>query len=73
MFKFLALLFLVALFGFLLIGVLFGRAIRFFNPNSDKNRGNRQSGNNKATKKSPKKFSENEGEYVNYEEINDDK
>lgn len=75
MFKFLMFLFLIGLFGFLILGVLFGRAIRFFGP-EDRKRTSKQQKSNKSQSSAnvtQKKFSKNEGEYVNYEEIRDDK
>lgn len=74
MFKFLAFLLLLGLFGFLLVGVLLGRVIRFFG-SSDKNKKRRSSGNKSHSQDSsntPKRFSKNEGEYVDYEEIKDE-
>lgn len=75
MFKFLLFLLLLGLFGFLTIGVLLGRVIRFFAP-EEKKRPNRKQANNKShysdnQDKPQKKFSKNEGEYVSYEEIKD--
>jgi len=73
MFKFLAFIFIIGLFGFLIIGVLLGRAIRFFGP-ADKNKSARQKQKkgDETTTSSVKKFSKNEGEYVNYEEIKEE-
>lgn len=76
MFKFLLFLLLIGLFGFLILGVLLGRVIRFFGP-ADKTRSNQQRKNSKSqysnTENTPqKKFSKNEGEYTSYEEVRDD-
>ncbi|MBK5719655.1 DUF4834 family protein [Dysgonomonas sp. Marseille-P4677] len=76
MFKFLGFLILLGLFGFLVVGVLLGRAIRFLRP-EDKRRNNSRRTNNKAKQSesptsSQKKFSKNEGEYISYEEVKDD-
>ncbi|NDV94697.1 DUF4834 family protein [Dysgonomonas sp. 521] len=76
MFKFLAFLLLIGVFGFLILGVFLGRVIRFFGPSSDRAKSNRKQSRNKAasnnTNTSQKKFSKNEGEYVNYEEIKEE-
>lgn len=77
MFKFLGFLLVLGLFGFLVIGVLLGRVIRFLGP-EDRNRSNKKrSGSKSQSSKSsnnlPKKFSKNEGEYISYEEVKDDK
>ncbi len=73
-FKFIGILLIVALLFFLLVGVLFGRVIKFFNPSSNENRSKQRSTNNQYTQKEKvtKKFSKNEGEYVSYEEIKDE-
>jgi predicted lipid-binding transport protein (Tim44 family) len=76
MFKFLGFLLFIGLFGFLILGVFLGRVIRFFGPSSDRAKSNRkQSGNKTASDNAntlQKKFSKNEGEYVNYEEIKEE-
>lgn len=76
MFKFFMFLLLIGLFGFLLIGVLLGRVIRFFGGAPEKTKsGQRKSKNksyNETSSNTPKKFSKNEGEYVDYEEIKED-
>lgn len=72
MFKFLGLLLIVGLFGFLILGVFLGRVIRFFGPSSDRARSNRRQPNNQSTNTQQKKFSKNEGEYIGYEEVKDD-
>ncbi|WP_029906939.1 hypothetical protein [Prevotella sp. 10(H)] len=76
MFKFLGFLLLLGLFGFLVIGVLFGRVIRFFG-SGDRGAQKKRRSNNRAQQEyssnaTPKKFSKNEGEYVSYEEVKDD-
>ncbi|MDR1883871.1 MAG: DUF4834 domain-containing protein [Prevotella sp.] len=76
MFKFFGFLLLLALFGFLVLGVLLGRVVRFLGT-VDKNRpGNKRSGSKKqkteSSNASRKKFSENEGQYVAYEEVKED-
>lgn len=75
MFKFLMFLLLIGLFGFLVIGVLLGRAIRFFGP-EDKTKNQRKKNNksqhSNATNTVQKKFSKNEGEYIPYEEVKDE-
>jgi len=76
MFKFVALLFVFGFLAFLTIGVFLGRIIRFFNPSSSKTKAkqNKTRTNNSQSYENPqKKFSKNEGEYVNFEEIKDDK
>lgn len=72
MFKFLAIIFLFILSVFLILGVFLGRAIRSFGPPRSKS--NSRSTNNKNHFPEPpqKKFSKNEGEYVNYEEVKDE-
>ncbi len=76
MFKFLGFLLLIGLFGFLILGIFLGRVIRFFGPSSDRAKGNRRQANNNSRSASEdttqKKFSKNEGEYVNYEEIKEE-
>jgi hypothetical protein len=77
MFKFLGFLFILGLFGFLVIGVFLGRVIRFFGT-EDRGRPHKKQADNKSqSSKSPdvsqKKFSKNEGEYISYEEVKDDK
>ncbi|HMM03388.1 MAG: DUF4834 family protein [Dysgonomonas sp.] len=76
MFKFLGFLLILGLFGFLVIGVLLGRVIRFLGPEdrgkSNKKRSGNKSQNSKTSNISQKKFSENEGEYISYEEVKDD-
>ncbi|EGK00311.1 MULTISPECIES: DUF4834 family protein [Dysgonomonas] len=76
MFKFLGFLLILGLFGFLVIGVLLGRVIRFFGPEEktrpNKKRSGSKSQNSKTSNISQKKFSENEGEYISYEEVKDD-
>ena len=74
MFKFLGFLLIFALLGFLILGVLLGRVMRFFAPD-DKNKSNRRRKNSQQqnTQATPqKKFSKNEGEYIDYEEIKDE-
>lgn len=81
MFKFLAFLFILGFFGFVVVGVIFGRAIRFFG-SADQTRDGRKKTSNKnksnrsAKSQSPtyshKKFSKDEGEYISYEEIKDE-
>jgi predicted lipid-binding transport protein (Tim44 family) len=77
MFKFLGFLLVLGLFGFLVIGVLLGRVIRFFGPEdrgkSNKKRPANKSQSSKSPDVSQKKFSKNEGEYISYEEVKDDK
>ncbi len=75
MFKFLGFLLLIGLFGFLIIGVLLGRVIRFFGgpdtkAKSARRKSNRQQQSDYTTPQ--KKFSKNEGEYVSYEEVKDE-
>ncbi|MDR2949923.1 MAG: DUF4834 family protein [Dysgonomonas sp.] len=75
MFKFLGLLLIIGLLGFLILGVFLGRVIRFFGPSSDRAKANRRQSNNRSTTNTntpQKKFSKNEGEYIGYEEIKDD-
>lgn len=75
MFKFLGLLLIIGLLGFLILGVFLGRVIRFFGPSSDRAKTNRRRSDNQSTTNSnatQKKFSKNEGEYIGYEEIKDD-
>lgn len=74
MFKFLGLLLLFAVFGFLVIGVLLGRVIRFFGPTNRSKASSRQTNNktNNTPDPSLKKFSKSEGEYIDYEEIKDE-
>ncbi len=76
MFKFLGFLLLIGLFGFLILGIFLGRVIRFFGPSSDRAKSNRRQANNNsrstAEDATQKKFSQNEGEYVNYEEIKEE-
>lgn len=76
MFKFLGFLLLIGLFGFLILGIFLGRVIRFFDPSSDRAKSNRRQTNNNsrsaAEDTTQKKFSKNEGEYVNYEEIKEE-
>jgi predicted lipid-binding transport protein (Tim44 family) len=74
MFKFLGFLLLIGVFGFLILGVFLGRVIRFFGPSSDRAKGNpgRTNKNQPAPDTTQKKFSKNEGEYVNYEEIKEE-
>jgi len=74
MFKFLGLLLIIGLLGFLILGVFLGRVIRFFGPSSDRAKTNRRRPNNQSTANNApqKKFSKNEGEYIGYEEIKDD-
>lgn len=76
MFKFLGFLLLIGIFGFFVVGVLFGRVIRFFG-SGETTRPNRKRSDNKSRQSkssniSSKKFSENEGEYITYEEVKDD-
>lgn len=75
MFKFLMFLLLIGLFGFLVIGVLLGRVIRFFGP-EDKTKTQRKKNNrsqhSNAANTVQKKFSKNEGEYTSYEEVRDE-
>ncbi|GAB6120159.1 DUF4834 family protein [Dysgonomonas termitidis] len=77
MFKFLGFLLILGLFGFLVIGVLLGRIIRFLGPEdrgkSNKKRPGTKSQSSKSPNVSQKKFSKNEGEYISYEEVKDDK
>lgn len=77
MFKFFMFILLIGLFGFLLIGVLLGRVIRFFGGAPEKTKSGQRksknkSHNNEASSNVPKKFSKNEGEYVDYEEIKEE-
>jgi len=76
MFKFLGFLLLIGVFGFLILGVFLGRVIRFFGPSSDRAKSNRQSksrSQSTSNNNTPqKKFSKNEGEYVNYEEVKEE-
>ncbi|MBN9302233.1 MULTISPECIES: DUF4834 family protein [Dysgonomonas] len=76
MFKFLGFLLLIGLFGFLILGIFLGRVIRFFGSSSDRAKSNRRQTNNNsrsaAEDTTQKKFSKNEGEYVNYEEIKEE-
>jgi hypothetical protein len=75
LFKFFVALLLFALLGFLLFGVLLGRVIKFFgsSDNSKTNKRTNRSNNQHQSANTPsKKFSKNEGEYVNYEEVKDD-
>lgn len=76
MFKFLGFLLLIGFFGFLILGIFLGRVIRFFGPSSDRAKSNRRQTNNNsrttAEDTTQKKFSKNEGEYVNYEEIKEE-
>lgn len=73
MFKFLGFLLLFALLGFLILGVLLGKVMRFFAPDDKGKSTRRQAGRQQETyNTSQKKFSKNEGEYVNYEEIKDE-
>jgi len=71
MLKFLGILFFGVLFVFLILGVFLGRAIRSFS-SSNKTKNNRQTNYNPTPDASQKKFSKDEGEYVNYEEIKED-
>ncbi|WP_246347962.1 DUF4834 family protein [Dysgonomonas hofstadii] len=59
--------------GFLILGVLLGRVMRFFAPNNKNKSGRRQTNKQQqdAYNTSQKKFSKNEGEYIDYEEIKD--
>ena len=75
MFKFLALLLLLGVFGFLILGVFLGRVIRFFGSTDRRKTNNNNSANNRnsnPTNETQKKFSKNEGEYISYEEVKDD-
>ncbi|MDR1089895.1 MAG: DUF4834 family protein [Prevotella sp.] len=72
MFKFLGLLLLTVISAFLILGVFLGRVIRTFGP-TDKTKGNNRKNNNNHTPDPPqKKFPKNEGEYVSYEEMEDE-
>lgn len=76
MFKFLGFLLIIGLFGFLVIGVMLGRVIRFFGP-VDKKRTTRKTNSERqssttSTSNSSKQFPKNEGEYVSYEEVKDE-
>lgn len=72
MFKFLGLLLFIVISAFLILGVFLGRVIRMFGP-TNKTKGNTRKNSNNYTPDPPqKKFSKNEGEYINYEEIKDD-
>lgn len=76
MIKFLLLLALFGFFGFLILVVLFGRVIRFFGGGSKKSKAKQRKANSKSqysksADTAPKKFSKNEGEYVDYEEVNE--
>lgn len=76
MIKFILFLALFGFFSFFIIVVLFGRVIRFFGGGSQKPKAKQRKANNKSqyaqsTNTTPKKFSKNEGEYVDYEEIKD--
>jgi hypothetical protein len=74
MFKFLGLLLLIVIVGFLLLGVVLGRIIRFFGPADKRNTGRSRSNSSQQSTQEPtqKKFSKNEGEYVNFEEVKED-
>jgi hypothetical protein len=73
MFKFLGLLLLIVISAFLILGVFLGRVIRTFGP-TDKTKGNTRKNNKNYTPDPPqKKFPKDEGEYISYEEIKDDK
>ncbi len=74
MFKFLGLLLLIVIVGFLLLGVVLGRIIRFFAPADKRNTGRSRSNSSQQSTQEPaqKKFSKNEGEYVNFEEVKED-
>ncbi|MDU1893054.1 MAG: DUF4834 family protein [Dysgonomonas sp.] len=77
MFKFLLFLLIIGVLGFFVLGALFGRVIRFFGSGNTSNN-NRRTTNRQNTRRSEpsdspqKKFSKEEGEYVNYEEVRDD-
>ena len=73
MFKFLGLLLLIVISAFLILGVFLGRVIRTFGP-TDKTKGNTRKNNKNYTPDPPqKKFPKDEGEYISYEEIKEDK
>lgn len=74
MFKFLGFILIFFLIGFLILGVFLGRVLRLFR-SSGRDRTTRRSSsayNNTTPDPPQKKFSKDEGEYVQYEEIKDD-
>lgn len=77
MFKFLGLLFVFGFLGFLIFGVFLSRVIRFFSPSSSKAQGKKahsRSNTKQQYENTPqKKFAKDEGEYVSFEEIKDEK
>lgn len=76
MIKFILFLALIAFFGFLFLVVILGRVIRFFGGSTQKAKKKQYKSSSKAQNTSSnttiKKFSKNEGEYVDYEEIKDE-
>lgn len=74
MFKFIGFLLLIVFFVILVVGILLGKVIRFFGP-TQRNRSTQKSHNRQQSgteNNTIKKFSKDEGEYVNYEEIKDE-
>lgn len=82
MFKFFGILLLLFIFGFLVLGVFLGKVIRSFSSSNTTSGSTSNTNNNSQTRTKRadhtnqrhnsshhKLFSEDEGEYVNYEEI----
>ncbi|NDV80276.1 DUF4834 family protein [Dysgonomonas sp. 511] len=73
--KFLGILLFIGMIGFLILGVFLGGVVRLFRSGGQKTNNRRSAANrSNSSNDSPttqKKFSKNEGEYVDYEEIKD--